>query len=225
MSRLPARTLRVTKPHLMHGHDVMLLQEGLNDRLVAPGGMDPVKSDGTYGHSTNRAYLHVGWDLGFDIVSLRRGATVWGQRKLEHHWPVTPGEHERARKRHGHPNPFLEANLLPVHGLVLLDGKWCAAWIAADVLKVRAAGRWHGVVVSGHRDPIYSEHLCFQMCGAPTCRGRCAGRRTNHVGIEEPAGAVDVTDYIVFGQECYRLGLNLRNNLPSDRAHFSRTGY
>jgi hypothetical protein len=110
-------------------------------------------------------------------------------------------------------------------GLSYFDGVRCATWIARNLAKVRAAGRWAGRLVSGFRDPRYSTSLCYAMCGRPSCPGRCAGANSNHSGIWFPAGAADVSDYITFGAECRRLGLPLHNNLPIDRVHYSNSGH
>jgi hypothetical protein len=110
-------------------------------------------------------------------------------------------------------------------GLVWLDGKMVASWIADDLKKIRAAGRWKGYVVSGWRDPVYSERLCLSMCGHVTCSGRCAGRSSRHSGIDYPNGAADVSDYFTAASESRRLGLRLKNALPNDRVHLSSDGH
>ena len=109
-------------------------------------------------------------------------------------------------------------------GLAWFDGKKVSAWIAVELQKARDAGRWKGYVVSGWRDPVYSEKLCYAMCGKPACPGLCAGRASNHSGIEYPGGAVDVTDYQTLYDECTRLDLRIKNRLPIDRVHFSAGG-
>ena len=84
------------------------------------------------------------------------------------------------------------------------------------------------VVNSGVRTPEYSEQLCYQICGAPSCPGRCAGRSSNHnmtKNQSEPAGALDVSNYYNFGAVQKRIGSPLKNNLPSDPVHYSATGY
>lgn len=111
----------------------------------------------------------------------------------------------------------------PVAGTVWFDGKVVAGWIAEDLARARRAG-WRGVVVSGYRDPWYSQRLCYAMCGRPYCAGRCAGTSSNHVGRFYPQGAVDVTDYWTLASVARRLGLRIRNNLPADRVHFSASG-
>lgn len=110
-------------------------------------------------------------------------------------------------------------------GVTTVDGKPVASWIARYVLAVRAAGRWHGIVNSGYRDPAYSESLCIGICGQPTCPGTCAGRGSSHSQLNAPAGAVDVSDPGTFGAECARLGIPLRNTLaPADPWHYSTAG-
>lgn len=111
-------------------------------------------------------------------------------------------------------------------GLVWFDGVKCYAWIAAELSKARAAGRWKGHLVSGHREPWYSRLLCLRICGRDHCPGLCAGVTSNHSKLpaEYPNGAADVTDYITLQAECRRLGLRIHNDLPRDRVHFSATG-
>jgi hypothetical protein len=96
--------------------------------------------------------------------------------------------------------------------------------VGREVLRIRDAGRWSGYIVSGFRTPAYSESLCYGMCGAPSCPGRCAGRNTNHARKGGRNGAVDLTDYYTFAAECRRLGSWLTNILPNDRVHFSDSG-
>jgi hypothetical protein len=115
----------------------------------------------------------------------------------------------------------------PDHGLVDMDGHKVAAWIAAHLMEARRLGYWHGYVISGWRSKSYSRSLCEAMCGAPSCPGRCAGEATNHVGIEEPEGAVDLSDPEGFQRYCRDHGYPLHGNgeiLPADRPHFSRLG-
>lgn len=109
------------------------------------------------------------------------------------------------------------------NGLVVFDGLPCAAWIARWLEKARAHG-WTGRLVSGYRDPAYSTSLCRRICGAPTCPGRCAGATSHHVGIVEPAGAADVTQYIQCAQVMREIGSPLHNALPADKVHLSATG-
>jgi Putative peptidoglycan binding domain len=109
--------------------------------------------------------------------------------------------------------------------LVTIDGKQVAAGVGAEVLRIRQAGRWKGKVISGFRDPAYSEQLCLHMCGHTSCPGTCAGRDSNHGRKGGRNGAVDVDDFDTFKAECARLGSFLKNDLPSDHVHFSESGH
>lgn len=110
---------------------------------------------------------------------------------------------------------------------VEIDGKQVALWIAGYVLAARRRGLWHGYVVSGYRSPQYSESLCYAMCGAPSCPGRCAGRASSHSQLRYPDGAVDVdlAHRDEFAAAMQKLGAPLQNQLPFDPNHFSHTGY
>jgi hypothetical protein len=107
--------------------------------------------------------------------------------------------------------------------LVTFDGKLCVEWIAYWMKKTREAG-WNGYLVSGYRSPEYSQQLCYNMCGAPSCPGRCAGTSSNHTQKGYLHGAVDVSDYGNFESIQYRIGSPLRNYLPVDPVHFSASG-
>jgi hypothetical protein len=111
-------------------------------------------------------------------------------------------------------------------GWVYVDGRQVCGWMAGWVQRIRAAG-WDGTVVSGVRTPAYSEQLCYQMCGAPSCPGRCAGRASNHnaTTCAYPQGALDVSDYVEFGYLARKLGAPFHNSLgPADPVHFSASG-
>lgn len=109
-------------------------------------------------------------------------------------------------------------------GLITIDGKQVAAEVGKELLRIRAAGRWHGYVVSGYRTPAYSQQLCYRICGRPSCPGLCAGTSSNHTRKGGRNGAADLTDYLTFAYECRRLGSWLENHLPRDLVHFSDSG-
>lgn len=108
--------------------------------------------------------------------------------------------------------------------LIQIDGKQVAEEVGREVLRIRAAGRWKGYIVSGYRTPAYSQQLCYQICGRPSCPGLCAGTSSNHTRKGGRNGAVDLTDYFTFAAECRRLGSWLENHLPRDLVHFSDSG-
>lgn len=114
----------------------------------------------------------------------------------------------------------------PAIGLGTFDGVSVANWFIPYLQWARANG-WKGKLVSGHRDPAYSESLCFKMCGAASCSGTCAGKSSNHSGVKKPQGAIDVTDEANFAALMKRCPFlpHIFNDLPADRVHFSATGH
>ena len=108
-------------------------------------------------------------------------------------------------------------------GIVTFDGKPCVEDLAYWLAKAREAG-WNGVLVSGYRTPEYSQQLCYQICGAPSCPGRCAGTSSNHTKREYPGPAADVSDYTNCENVLKRIGSPYWNNLPIDPVHMSRSG-
>lgn len=114
-------------------------------------------------------------------------------------------------------------------GFTVIDGREVPNWMVEGVLEMRQRGLWSGIIVSGRRTPEYSRQLCRNMCGADSCPGRCAGLSSNHTCPPSftgryPEGALDVTDYYRFGAGCRIVGLDLRNDLPVDRVHYSVSG-
>lgn len=109
-------------------------------------------------------------------------------------------------------------------GLIWIDNKQLSKELGLEVLRIRAAGRWGGYVVSGYRTPAYSQQLCYGICGASRCPGLCAGTSSNHTQKGGRSGAVDLTDYYTFAAECRRMGSWLENHLPRDLVHFSDSG-
>jgi hypothetical protein len=111
-------------------------------------------------------------------------------------------------------------------GVGYFDGRPVANWLIPYLEYARRNG-WRGHVNSGWRDPAYSESLCYRMCGAPSCPGRCAGRNSNHAGSTKPQGAVDVSDYVTFGNLMRKCPYSPRifNALGArDPVHFSASG-
>lgn len=144
-------------------------------------------------------------------------------------------EHERAtgwkKFRHEHLHPPLDQD-----GIAEWKGMLVPAWTIGEAkgpdgkivnwIELIEKHGWHGVVVSGARTAAHSEELCFQICGAPSCSGTCAGRSSNHV-IDSPSdwGALDVSEYTVFGRICREVGAPLQNDLPADPVHYSPSGH
>jgi hypothetical protein len=113
--------------------------------------------------------------------------------------------------------------------IVTFDGKPVVEWLAYRLVAARAAG-WPGVLNSGYRSPEASEALCYQICGAPVCPGRCAGRTSNHTKNIYPGGAIDVSDPATFAALMRSLsgripGVVIFNALgAADPWHMSATG-
>jgi hypothetical protein len=108
--------------------------------------------------------------------------------------------------------------------IVVMDGKSIVEDLAYWLDLARKNG-WNGVVVSGYRTPAYSTSLCYGMCGAPTCPGRCAGASSNHAKTTYPGPAADVTDYINCERVLQSIGAPYFNDLPLDLVHMSRSGH
>jgi hypothetical protein len=123
----------------------------------------------------------------------------------------------------GSPTPAPSA---PAAGVGTFDGVACASWLIPYLTWARAHG-WQGRLNSGWRSPEHSERICFDMCGSPTCPGRCAGRSSKHSASVKPNGAIDVSDETRFGQLMAQCPFSPRifNDLPNDRIHFSATGH
>ncbi len=111
-------------------------------------------------------------------------------------------------------------------GATTFDGRPVAKWMKPYLDFARENG-WTGTLNSGFRDPDESEELCFQICGAPSCKGLCAGKSSNHSGKTKPQGALDVSDFQRFGELMKACPIEPRifNDLPNDLVHFSATGH
>lgn len=132
-------------------------------------------------------------------------------------------QRKKAKWIHDHPQ-----EQYPTTGVTEFDGHTCAAWIVHDILApARDRGYWNGYVISGWRDPAYSESLCRAMCGQPSCPGTCAGRDSRHSQSAKPDGAVDVTDPGGLISYCRHAGIEFHGNgevLPYDKPHCSTWG-
>lgn len=241
--------------------ETRVVQREMNAFIRKHRGLDlvPLIVDGRKGTMTKRTIVHLKWLTGFSPKHLKSKKRYWLTaefRFLLHHPNVVKpvdskwsSEHpklaqkkihwrkvriRRGRKRRAVRRKWVareKTHAFFRSGVAFFDGKPVAKWIIPKLKWARANG-WRGVVASGWRSIPYSIHLCMMMCGAPFCRGRCAGAGTNHVHsdpLPPPVnGAVDVTDYIKFGQLMARSdcpGPTLRNDLPIDRVHFSPSGH
>jgi hypothetical protein len=150
----------------------------------------------------------------------RDTSNTWGQTKSV----VREGLKRRIRRRAEVRKNALKAVLKP--GVGKFDGKTVAK-CAIPLLTWARANGWKGTLVSGWRDPKYSQSLCFNMCGRPSCPGKCAGLSSNHVGDTPAKFAMDVSDYVNFGHIIARCPLQpkVHNSLGArDPVHFSPSG-
>lgn len=225
--------IRQTWPADLKSDQIARVQRQLNDFVRSTGlkGFAPLIVDGKNGRHTRDRIRVAKYFLGYvgarDTKVNRRF-----MRRLAHpNWLIysTPARTKRGRERRKHHNAIWVREHSNIVGHVgSFDGVAVAAYFIPILLWCRAHG-WKGRLVSGYRTPAYSEHLCYVMCGAPTCAGRCAGRYTNHAGLDyrkTPTGAVDVSDYVNFGRIVRSCPLtpHIYNALPNDLVHFSPHG-
>jgi hypothetical protein len=213
------------------GPEVLHLQRALNyfsEQFLK--GLTPLREDGEFGRLTHRRSRIGKHQLGYDELS-----DDWTDMQLKRlHHPkdadlapaevIARGERRRREQRESWERNQHAATQRS--GVTTFDGRPCANWLVPYLQWARDEGGWRGRLESGWRDPEYSEQLCIQMCGAPRCPGRCAGRSSNHVGDEPPHGAVDVTEWARFGEVIRRCPLRptIFNALPTDHVHFSASG-
>jgi hypothetical protein len=196
-------------------------------------GLKPLIVDGKPGPATRKRIKQLKWFLGYAKKSKR---TTSYDREF-HNRLVAPysRKFQKAKyirlgkkriKKHNEAWKRNHSSAGKAHGVGYFDGVPVANWLIPYLRWARRNG-WIGHVNSGWRDPNYSEHLCYVICGAPRCPGRCAGRSSNHAGSDKPRGAVDVSDYYRFGQLMRRCPLrpHIFNALGArDPVHFSATG-
>jgi hypothetical protein len=186
----------------MNKEQVSELQKDLNrftGKFLAK--VAPVQVDGARGPATNRRIVECKFFVGYTGAPQRSTRlTPQFRRRLDHpkSGELMPaamlkrGEERRREQRK-------DAEQAPPGGVTTFDGRPVAAWMKPYLDFAREKG-WKGTLTSGFRDPARSEQLCLQMCGAPSCPGRCAGRASNHSGSTKPRGALDVSDFARFGQ-------------------------
>lgn len=216
--------------------EIVHLQSALN-RFVQDHkqlGHSALRVDGDWGRLTKKLFRDVQYDIGYlrentlkvpDDNFFKRAnhpnqvEPKWGQTRDA----VKRGQRRRAERRKAVLRNRFRAYLKP--GVGHFDGVPVAK-TAIPVLEWCRAHDWHGTLVSGWRSGPYSESLCYRMCGRPSCPGKCAGRSTNHTGTGPDRFAMDVSDYIKFGEvvaEC-PIRPHVHNSLPNDRVHFSPQG-
>lgn len=196
-------------------------------------GVQPLIVDGDKGPATDQRIRKCKYWLGFKVPT---GSGVGKQLiprlqhpKRERLFPSAEyterGRRRRTEQREEWRRQREKAD--EADGVTTFDGVPVAVVAVANLRFARRHG-WQGKLNSGWRDPAYSESLCYRMCGAPSCPGRCAGRASNHAGKTASQFAVDVSDYVRFGQLMARSdapGPRIFNALGAqDPVHFSPSG-
>lgn len=194
-------------------------------------GIKPLRVDGVLGRATRSRIMLIKFYLGY---GKRRNSEITSEfvRRMRHphtrkYFPkgmIGTGMGRRAKQRAQWSKNHVKS--YAATGVTRYDGVPVAKWMVPYLQWARAHG-WSGRLTSGWRDPKYSQSLCYRMCGAPRCPGKCAGLSSNHVGSSRPRGAVDVSDYYRFGALMRRCPLSPRifNALGSrDPVHFSASG-
>lgn len=188
-------------------------------------GIGDIKEDGDPGPATEKRIRQCKYWLGWE-----EHTATWSEKfhkalidpnnpHITSRGTVTRGRRRRRAQRRHHIKSYLR------RGVASYDGVRVAK-TAIPVLQWCRGNGWPGHVVSGYRDPAYSESLCYAMCGAPSCPGKCAGRASNHAGNGPERFALDVSDYAKFKQVVAKCPVNpkIKNDLPVDPVHFSPNG-
>jgi peptidoglycan hydrolase-like protein with peptidoglycan-binding domain len=183
---------------------VRALQTALNgftDKHVL--GMGKLMVDGVLGPATKKRIRQAKHYLGYTGTA-RKTTAVDDEflQRLRHPRSTrhsSPRMLARAAQRRRKQRKAAKLSRAPRAGVDAFDGEPVAAWMKPYLVWAREHG-WQGTLNSGWRDPAHSERLCFDICNAPKCPGRCAGRSSNHVGNVRPAGSIDVSDPAKFGE-------------------------
>lgn len=217
--------------------EVTRLQNALNAFVKKYKGLGyaPLRVDGQFGRHTKALLRSVKYDLGYRRENLNVKVDdnfyhrLANPTKVEPKWGQTREVVKRGRSRRRDRRKHVRRDRIKAFlkpGVTTFDGVPVAK-CAVPVLKWCREHGWHGVLVSGWRSAEHSEHLCFVMCGRPSCPGKCAGRATNHTGDSPERFALDVSDYVNFGHvvaEC-PIKPHVHNALPNDLVHFSPSGH
>lgn len=199
--------------------------------------------DGQLGPATIKAALLASYVMGMSAdarSAIRQGGfNEYAQGILRHDRRRSAAMKARSLARRKHIRRLRYDHQAKPSGaeLGMWDGRQVAGWMVGTrpgpdgkavnwLLRIKQTGHWAGQINSGFRDPAYSESLCYAMCGAPSCPGRCAGRSSNHSQTGPPNwGAIDVVDPAGFAAGAAEVGAPFHNHLPIDPVHYSYTGY
>lgn len=203
-------------------------------------GHSPVIEDGEMGQLTRKLLRDIHYDLGYRRENIKDAPDEHFFKRMNHpnevhnDWGQTKevvrrGQERRTRRVISVRRHRIVAFLHP--GVGTFDGK-SVAKVAIPIMRwCREVGhdgeKWEGDLVSGWRDPKYSQSLCYRMCGRPSCPGRCAGLTSNHVGDTPTKFAIDVSDYARFARVVAHCPIkpHIHNSLGAqDPVHFSPSG-
>ena len=191
-------------------------------------GLGALIVDGEMGPATRKRIRQAKHYLGYTGTARKTIAVddEFLQRLKQPRRHANPRMLARAAQRRRKQRKAAKVSRAPRAGVDSFDGEPVAAWMKPYLVWARENG-WKGTLNSGWRDPVHSERLCFDICGAAKCPGRCAGRSSNHVGNVKPAGSIDVSDPAKFGELMRRCPYEpkLKNILGAkDPWHYSVTG-
>lgn len=218
--------------------DIIDLQRALNHfTRRCKLGVTPLKVDGEMGRATRKRVKLCKYWLGYPRENVNSYVgdgheLMWRlnhARSIAGPWHVTKAGVQRGKARRAAHRRHVAANHVVAvfkPGVSHFDGQPVANPFIPYMQWARAHD-WQGHLVSGYRTPPYSESLCYAMCGAPKCSGRCAGRSSRHSQTTLYGGAIDVSDYAKFKQLMAACPLRpqLHNVLGSrDPVHFSVVG-
>lgn len=194
-------------------------------------GLGPILEDGKLGPSTFGRVRTCKYYLGYrrpinGHINMEFRQRLWHPKSIKY---SSAGRVRRGMERRIHQRKHSKQNdnsASKAHGVGYFDGR-VVAKCAIPYMEWARNNGWNGTLVSGWRDPKYSQSLCYRMCGRPSCPGRCAGTSSNHVGNTPARFAIDVSDYYRFGQLMSRCPITPRilNRLGArDPVHFSPSG-
>lgn len=198
-------------------------------------GYTRLQVDGQMGQLTKKRIEQIKYLIGYERQYINAEANEKFRHRMRHpsdtsnDWGQTKAVVARGRKRRIRRRRWVAQNHVSSYvnsGVGRFDGKPVAK-CAVPLLTWARQNGWHGQLVSGWRDPKYSQSLCYNMCGRPSCPGRCAGLSSNHVGSSPSRFAMDVSDYGNFGRIIARCPLQpkVHNSLGArDPVHFSPSG-
>jgi hypothetical protein len=219
-------------PEKLSHAQVRYLQEGMNAFVKRYlHGIQPIRADGDLGPATRNRIRSCKYYLGY-----RRPISTVPDEDFRHRirHPRSVRFSSLDRIRRGAQRRITQRQENKAHRKVARAtvgvSRYGAVYVAnaaVPILNWCKQHGWRGWVVSGYREPGYSQSLCYKMCGRPSCPGRCAGVSSNHVGKTPQRFAIDVSYYGDFGRIVAKCPISphIHNSLGArDPVHFSPSG-